>query len=120
MRPVGRDVHRTAVRASVAVIVSRLQDILGRDVVAIIVGKQPRQVARWASGNASPTARDQQLLRDTFQVVELLSEVEGPEVTRMWFIGMNPQLDDQAPAEAIAAGNVRDAMAAARAFVNAG
>ncbi len=120
VRPVGRDVHRTAVRASVAVIVSRLQDILGRDVVAVIVGKQPRQVARWVSGSTSPTARDQQLLRDTFQVVELLSDVEGPEVTRMWFIGMNPQLDDQAPAEAIATGNVRDAMAAARAFVNAG
>jgi hypothetical protein len=93
---------------------------LGRDVVAIITGKQSRQVTRWATGEAVPSARDQQLLRDTYQVVELLTEVEGPDVTRMWFIGMNPQLEDQAPAEEIAAGNVRDVMAAARAFVNAG
>ncbi|MEA9986074.1 hypothetical protein [Subtercola sp. RTI3] len=120
LRPVGRDVHGQAVRAGSVVIVSRLQEILGRDVVAIITGKQPRQVTRWATGDAAPTAHDQQLLRDTYQVVELLAEVEGPEVTRMWFIGMNPQLDDQAPAEAITAGNVRDVMAAARAFVNAG
>ncbi|MDF2443701.1 MAG: hypothetical protein JWR01_1904 [Subtercola sp.] len=116
----GRDAHGQAVRAGSAVIASRLQEVLGRDVVAIITGKQSRQVSRWATGDAAPTARDQQLLRDTFQVVELLTEVEGPEVTRMWFIGMNPQLDDQSPAEAITAGNVRDVMAAARAFVNAG
>lgn len=88
MRPVGRDVHGQAVRAGAAVIVSRLQEILGRDVVAIITGKQSRQVSRCATGDAAPSARDQQLLRDTYQVVELLAEVEGPEVTRMWFIGM--------------------------------
>lgn len=119
-RPVDRVAHGQAVRAGAAVIVSRLQETLGRDVVAVITGKQTRQVTRWVTGDAAPSVRDQQLLRDTYQVVELLAEVEGPEVTRMWFIGMNPQLDDQAPAEVIAAGNVRDVMAAARAFVNAG
>ncbi len=77
-------------------------------------------MSRWIAGEVAPAAREQKLLRDTFQVVELLAEVEGPEVTRAWFIGMNPQLNDAAPAQEIAAGNVRDVMAAARAFVNAG
>lgn len=101
-------------------IVARLQDALGRDVVAIITGKTPRQVSRWVSGEAKPPVREQQLLRDTYQVVELLAEVDADEVVRAWFIGMNPQLEDEAPAELIADGRVRDVMAAARAFVNAG
>ena len=32
---------------------------------------------------------------------------------------MNPQLDDENPAEVLAAGRAREVMAAARAFVNA-
>jgi len=107
-------------RSDAGAVVSRLQQMLGRDVVSLITDKQPRTVTRWSAGDASPTARDLQLLRDTLQVVELLAEVEGPEVTRAWFIGMNPQLNDASPAEEIAAGRVRDVMAAARAFVNAG
>ena len=120
VRPVDRVAHARAVRSSAAVVVARLQEVLGRDVVSVITAKQPRTVTRWISGDASPAAHDQQLLRDTLQVVEILTEVEGPEVTRAWFIGMNPQLDDESPAEEIAAGHVRDVLAAARAFVNAG
>ena len=101
-------------------IVARLQEVLGRDVVAIITGKTPRQVSRWVSGEAKPVAREQRVLRDMFQVVELLAEVDPDEVVRAWFIGMNPQLEDSAPAELIAEGRVRDVIAAARAFVNAG
>lgn len=120
IHPVDRVVHSRSVRSPSTTVAKRLQEVLGRDVVAIITGKQPRTVSRWIAGEVAPAAREQKLLRDTFQVVELLAEVEGPEVTRAWFIGMNPQLNDAAPAEEIAAGNVRDVMAAARAFVNAG
>lgn len=38
---------------------------------------------------------------------------------RVWFMGMNSQLEDEAPAEVIAEGRTKDVMAAARAFVNA-
>lgn len=41
-------------------------------------------------------------------------------VIRAWFMGMNPQLGDESPIEALREGRVRDVMAAARAFVNAG
>ena len=115
MRPLGRSVELAS-----ASIVARLQEVLGRDVVAIITGKTPRQVSRWVRGAAKPPVQEQRLLRDTFQVVELLAEVDPDEVVRAWFIGMNPQLEDAAPAELIAEGRARDVMAAARAFVNAG
>jgi hypothetical protein len=101
-------------------IVARLQEVLGRDLVAIITGKTPRQVSRWVSGEAKPPLDEQRVLRDTFQVVELLAKVEPDEVVRAWFIGMNPQLEDATPAEVIAKGRARDATAAARAFVSAG
>ncbi|WP_166787712.1 hypothetical protein [Cryobacterium luteum] len=120
MRPLGRSVHKASVELAPTAIVARLQEVLGRDVVAIITGKTPRQVSRWVAGEAKPPLQEQRLLRDTFQVVELLAEVDPDEVVRAWFIGMNPQLEDAAPAELIAEGRVRDVMAAARAFVNAG
>lgn len=120
MRPLGRAAHRSSVQLASTAIVARLQEVLGRDVVAIITGKTPRQVSRWVAGEAKPVAREQRVLRDTFQVVELLAEVDPDEVVRAWFIGMNPQLEDAAPAELIAEGRVRDVIAAARAFVNAG
>lgn len=119
-RPLGRTAHKESVVLASPAIVARLQEVLGRDVVAIITGKTTRQVSRWASGDAKPPLEEQRLLRDTFQVVQLLAEVDPDEVVRAWFIGMNPQLDDAAPLEVIAEGRVRDVMAAARAFVNAG
>ena len=120
MRPVDREVHAAAMRTAPTDIVARLQTILGRDLVAVITSRTPRQVSRWTSGAVTPPRSEQQVLRDTLQVVELLVQAEDPEVVRAWFMGMNPQLEDQAPAEAIAAGEVRDVMAAARAFLNAG
>lgn len=39
---------------------------------------------------------------------------------RAWFVGMNPQLDDDSPAEAIHGGRLKEAMAAARAFAAGG
>lgn len=120
MRPLGRAAHKASVELASTAIAARLQQVLGRDVVAIITGKTPRQISRWVSGEAKPPVAQQRLLRDTFQVVQLLAEVDPDEVVRAWFIGMNPQLEDAAPAELIAVGRVRDVMAAARAFVNAG
>ncbi len=117
---VPRRAHVRAVRSAPAEIATRLQEVLGQDVVAVIVGRSQRSVTRWVAGDAVPAAREERLLRDTYQVVELMTEVEGAEVTRAWFIGMNPQLNDDAPSEVIAAGRVRDVLAAARAFLNAG
>jgi hypothetical protein len=47
----------------------------------------------------------------------ILEKEEAPPTVRAWFMGMNEQLDDLTPTEAIALGREKDALVAARAFV---
>jgi hypothetical protein len=39
---------------------------------------------------------------------------------RAWFLGLNPQLDDQSPAQSIRIGEFRDVLVAAKAFLAGG
>lgn len=39
-----------------------------------------------------------QALRDAYEVTRTLRAVESSEVVRAWLLGMNPMLDDRAPA----------------------
>ncbi|MEO8907780.1 MAG: hypothetical protein ABI310_06835 [Microbacteriaceae bacterium] len=112
-------VHQRAMQLSVPEIVGHIQSVLGRELLALITGKDGRTVTRWISGPQRPPRAEEKLIRDTFQVLEVLLTVQDPSVVRAWFMGMNPQLDDQSPAEVLAEGGVRDVMAAARAFINA-
>jgi hypothetical protein len=112
--------HNDAIQINVQDICSELARVLGRQLLGVIVHKGPRTIQRWIAGENTPTAADEKRLRNTYQVYLLLSSVEGDHTIRAWFLGMNPQLDDEAPAEALAADNARDVMAAARAFVNGG
>ena len=112
--------HRLAVSSDVPTLTRILQDHLGQNLLAVIVGSNPRTVARWIAAATRPPAAKERILRDASQVFDLLTTVDTPMVARAWFMGMNPQLDDMSPAEALAAGDVRDVMAAARAYVAGG
>lgn len=57
-------------------------------------------------------------LRAAYQVFRFVQQVEDSAPVRAWFMGLNHQRDDESPAEAIRDGGARDAMTAARAFVN--
>lgn len=114
------DAHARAVELGISDIVGALQAQIGQALLGVIVTKNARTLTRWANGTVRPPQASEQLLRDTFQVVELLTSAESPEVARAWFMGMNPQLDDESPAEVLSTGRARDVMAAARAFINAG
>lgn len=106
---------------TVAQIASFLNENLGPKLTAYMVNKDPQTVARWAKGKQQPPQPDvERKLRGAFQIFRLLVEADSRHVVRAWFIGMNPQLEDQSPAEAIANGEVRSAMAAARAFSTGG
>ena len=60
---------------------------------------------RWTAANpAKPSTRDNQRLRDTLQVQQLLLTADAPDVVCAWFMGMNPELNDESPAEALADG----------------
>lgn len=102
-------------------IVRRLALVLGRNLLALIVGRTVRTVDRWLKNDdLRLEPADERTVRDTFQVYSLLRSVEGDHTIRAWFMGMNPQLEESSPAEALAEGRFREVMAAAKAFATGG
>lgn len=115
-----RSAHDRAVRANVAEIAAYLQDLFGQKLTALMVGsRDPKAVGKWARGEREPHVEIADRLRSVFQVTELLVQVESRETVRAWFMGMNPQLDDRAPALVIA-DQPAEVIRAARAFLAGG
>lgn len=111
-RPADLDVHD---------LVALLREVLGSKLLALTVDVDPKTIDRWATDRERGIRSDsEQKLRHAYQLFHTLQEVEAPATIRAWFMGMNPQIDDLSPAEAIQAGRQREAMAAARAFVSGG
>ncbi|QNE34317.1 XRE family transcriptional regulator [Leifsonia shinshuensis] len=100
--------------------IAHLRDVLGPGLVAVIADTTVLEVTTWASGAAAPSPAKRPLLIAAESLVNQLLEVDDAEVVRAWFMGMNPQLDDDSPAEAIADGRIRQATAAAHAFIQGG
>lgn len=114
--------HRQSVHASAAEVAGYLQELLSRRLVAYIAGvKDAKTVTRWASGEVE-NVRDEneKRLRTAYEIAKLLVRFDSPRVVKAWFIGLNPQLGDVSPAEAIHDGDLKGAMSAARAFVAGG
>ena len=115
-----RGAHERSVSLGVAEIAAELQAQLGQVLLGVIVGKNARTLARWAHATVRPPHASEKVLRDTFQVLEILSPVHSADVVRAWFMGMNPELGDVSPAEALSEGRSREVMAAARSYIAAG
>jgi hypothetical protein len=115
--------HRQAMTASVQEVAGLLQEVLSRRLTAYIAGVQDgKTVTRWASGVVREI-RDheiEQRLRAAYEIAQMLLADESPQTVRAWFIGLNPELGDTPPAEAIREGRPQDALAAARAFLVGG
>jgi len=113
--------HTNSLAVSPEDIVRRLADVLGKNVLAFIVSRDARTISRWiADTQLRLDPETDRTVRNTHQVYVLLSTVEGDHTIRAWFMGMNPQLEEEAPAEALAEGRFREVMAAAKAYVNGG
>lgn len=116
-------IHREATEASVQELATFLQDILTRRLTALIAGqKDAKTVTRWVTGQVT-VIRDplvERRLRTAYEVAKMLLQFDSPQTVRAWFIGLNPQLDDVSPADAIANGDLKEVRAAARAFVAGG
>ena len=114
--------HRQSVHASAAEVSSYLQELLSRRLVAYIAGvKDAKTVTRWASGEVENVREEnEKRLRTAYEIAQLLVRFDSPRVVKAWFIGLNPQLGDVSPAEAIHDGDLKEAMSAARAFVAGG
>ena len=86
-----------------AVVTRALLDVLGERLVAVIAGVDDAQTVReWAAGERLPSPTIQQRLESALAISRLLGELEGPETIRAWWIGMNPELGNQAPALVLA------------------
>jgi hypothetical protein len=121
LRSAPQEAHRKAVESNIADVVGYLQEVLGQKLVAYIAGvADPRTVARWAAGERAPRAEHEQRLRCSYQTFQLLLAEESPHTVRAWFLGLNPQLDDQSPAQSIRDGDFRDVLVAAKAFLAGG
>jgi len=114
--------HRQAIRAPIEDVASFLQDLLGRRLVAYIAGVQDtKTVARWAHAEVGEVrSKSVKRLRTAYEIAQLLTQFDSPRIVQSWFIGLNPQLGDTSPAEAIHDGRLKEAMYAARAFVAGG
>ena len=120
---IAAQVHRQAVNASVKEIAGRLQELLTRRLTAYIAGVDSgKTVARWATGQVTEIRNQETelLLRTAYEIALLLLGQDSPQTVRAWFIGLNPQLGDVSPAQAIHDGQLKEALSAARAFIAGG
>ncbi|MGH3089887.1 MAG: XRE family transcriptional regulator [Rubrobacteraceae bacterium] len=118
-----QEAHREAVMAPIADLVDFLIDLLSPRLVAYIAGvKDTKTVRRWASGETGEMRQQdrEERIRLTYEIARLLIQVDSPRIVKAWFIGLNPQLDDTSPAEAIHEGKLKEALYAARAFTAGG
>jgi hypothetical protein len=112
-----QDVHGLATRLELPAVVRSLQDVLGQRVVAVVADvSDAKAVGKWARGERTPHPETERRLRDAFQVTQLLLQHESAGTVRAWFLGMNPELDDQAPAMLVAE-HPKKVLQAARAFL---
>jgi hypothetical protein len=117
--------HVRAVRSTFPEVVAGLRDVLGLKLCAYLGSvKETRAVNEWAEGVREPSDAVQQRLRLAFQVAQAIADVDGPEVARAWFQGLNPQLDDRSPARLLREGDIDEVgpevIAAERAFLVGG
>ena len=112
--------HRAAVTTTLDELVRVLEETLGRNLVAYIADVEPKTVDRWGEGGMPRSRAVEERLRVAFHVFQLLLSRERSDTVRAWFIGINPQLDDISPAQALHDGQLRDVTVAAKSFVMGG
>lgn len=98
-------------------LVRALDETLGKGLVAVIAGvDDARDIGAWITGEQSPQPDAECRLRDAFEITRLLLQRESAETVGAWFMGMNPDLDDQAPALLLGA-DPHEVLLAARNFL---
>jgi hypothetical protein len=117
--------HARAVRASFPEVAGTLSHILGPKLCAYLGSvTETRAVHEWAEGTRQPRDGVQQRLRLAFRVALAIADADGADVTRAWFQGLNPQLEDRSPARLLREGDINDVgpavIAAERAFLLGG
>lgn len=113
--------YAESVRLTPAELVDSLRDLLGARMVAYLGSvKETRAVHQWAEGERAPSPQAVRRLRTAYQTAAILRARDADAVVQAWFQGMNPLLDDAAPARLLREGDLDAAgprvLAAARTF----
>lgn len=120
-QPVGTNAHVKSVRMGIQDVAAFLAGAFGQKLVAYMAGvDDAKTVSRWTAGTHAPRDENELRLRVAYQVFHLLQEQESPHTIRAWFVGINPQLNDESPASAIREDRHKDVVVAARAFLSVG
>jgi hypothetical protein len=94
--------HQAVIRSTWAEKARYLQELFGQRLTAAITGvDDARTVGRWIRGQ-EPQVAQRERLRDAYQIAKLIEVAESRETAKAWFLGMNPGLDDEPPAQVIA------------------
>lgn len=120
------DAYNAALTMSTAELVSNLRDLLGAKLVAYLGKvKETRAVRQWAEGArevANPADVDR--LRVAYRAASMITQRDGKGVAQAWFQGLNPLLDDRAPARLLREGDLEtvgpQVLTAARQFAAVG
>ncbi|EFF93072.1 MULTISPECIES: hypothetical protein [Streptomyces] len=109
--------HRDTAELGIPEIARFLQEQFSQRTVAYVAGiEDAKQVGRWCRGQNNPRFDSEFRLRTAFQVFRYIEECENRHVARAWMMGMNPQLEDSSPLQAIADDHFKEVMAAARSY----
>lgn len=113
--------HKEAVRLDISSVAAVLQETLGQRLTAYAIGvKDPKAIGRYVRSEQEPRPMQARNLRELFRVTRLLLEYETPTTVRAWMIGLNPELGDKAPIEALHEQEHQAVLRAAEAFVAGG
>lgn len=117
---VAEKAYQASIDNTTAEIAAELQNALGQKMMSFMLDVQPRTFGEWATGKASPRGKNNDALRHIAHIYNVLADVDDKHTIRLWFVGMNPMLDDDAPVEIIRDGQFKAALAAARSFRTTG
>ncbi|MGH2561294.1 MAG: XRE family transcriptional regulator [Thermomicrobiales bacterium] len=96
------EAHQRAVEATSAEMAAHLQEVFGQNLTALMAGvENPKTVSKWVRGQ-SPHPNNLSRLRNAFHVTTFLELTTSRQTAQSWFMGMNPYLDDRAPALVLA------------------
>lgn len=96
------EAHRSTVTTPAAELATHMQELFGQNLTALMSGvENPKTVGRWVRGQ-EPHPANLARLRDVFHIATLLELATSRQTVRAWFMGMNPDLGDRAPALVLA------------------
>lgn len=119
-RPEDKLSHQEAMMTPIAKVALQLLEILGARLAAMVIGlSDPKALSSYIKEGQKPQGETERRLRLAHQIVVRLMKGGVPrESVQSWFVGMNPELNDEAPAKVIL-DDPKRVLDAARAFVEA-